>query len=204
MGAGALGWCAVNAREARAYVANEARYAGNGVTYESLVVGLCVYLVLGVGLLYVVGELFTFHVILCVKRLSTYDYILAERAIASEAKATAMARGENSSEIEVMTSVCRLCRLPEEYAPERAARGKPTAKVKAKAKTASKPEPEPKPTDSSARGGASLAVAIAHAIARVRGRARIAAAVESREAFDEFDAELQKLSDARGASRRAR
>ena len=205
-GAALLGWCAVNAREARAYVANEARYAGNGVTYESLIVGLCVYLVLGVGLLYVVGELFTFHVILCVKRLSTYDYILAERAIASEAKATATARGEDSSEIEVMTSVCRLCRLPEEYAPERAARGKPTAKVKAKAKTSSKPEPEPepKPTDSPARGGV-------FSPSQSRTRSRVfeeepesPPPLSREEAFDEFDAELQKLSDARGASRRAR
>ena len=52
-GAGRSGMVRVNAREARAYVANEARYAGNGVTYESLIVGLCVYLVLGVALLYV-------------------------------------------------------------------------------------------------------------------------------------------------------
>ena len=76
--------------EARAYVANEARYAGNGVTYESLIVGLCVYLVLGVALLYVVGELFTFRDFVR-PAITTCDYILAERAIASEAKATATA-----------------------------------------------------------------------------------------------------------------
>merc|ERR1712159_985665 len=105
---------------------------------------------------------------------------------------------------EVMTSVCRLCRLPEEYAPDRAARGKPTAKVKAKAKTASKPEPEPKPTDSSSRGGV-------FSPSQSRTRSRVfeeepesPPPLSREEAFDEFDSELQKLSDARGASRRAR
>ena len=116
--------------------------------------------------------------ILCVKRLSTYDYILAERAIASEAKATATARGENSSEIEVMTSVCRLCRLPEEYAPER--RGETDGKGKGKGEDGFETGTGTE-TDGFIRSRRCfLAVAIAHAIARVRGRARIAAAVESR------------------------
>jgi palmitoyltransferase len=206
-GAALLGWCAANAREARAYVANEARYAGNGVTYESLIAGLCVYVVLGVSLLYVVGELFTFHVILCVKRLSTYDYILAERAIATEAKAAATARGEDASEIEVMTNVCRLCRLPEEYVPERASPGKKqTAEAKAKAAAAAKPssnpDPRPEPTASPGRG-------IVFSPSQSRTRSRVyeeepesPPPVRREEAFDKFDVELQKLSDARGASRR--
>lgn len=92
-GAGLLAWCATAPSEAKAYVRSNATYVGNGVGFVSLIVGVCVYVALGVALLWVVGELFAFHVTLCWKRMSTYEYIVAERAIAADAREQAIERG---------------------------------------------------------------------------------------------------------------
>ena len=122
-GACLAAWLAANGDEAKRYVNERARYAGNGVTHASLIVGVCAYVALGMGLLYVVGELFAFHATLCWRRMSTYEYIVAERAIAADARAAAIERGEDGSDVQVRTSVCRLCRLPEAYAPDREENG---------------------------------------------------------------------------------
>ena len=192
-GAGLAAWCASDPARARAYVNGEARYVGNGVGFASLIVGLCVYMVIGIGLLYVVGELLVFHLALARKRLSTYDYIVAERAIAADLKAKALERGENADDIVVRTSVCRLCHLPNEYVPAR-------------------PVKEERDAKSTKREGSGI-----FSPRRLSLTSKPSGVTEDtngddmdsppplrrEEALGKFDAELQKLSDARGSERKS-
>ena len=192
-GAGLAAWCAIDPARARAYVNDEARYVGNGVGFVSLIVGLCVYIAIGIGLLYVVGELLVFHLALARKRLSTYEYIVAERAIAADLKAKALERGENADDIVVRTSVCRLCNLPDEYVPAR-------------------PGKEKREDAATKREGSGI-----FSPKRLSLTNKPSGAFEDtkdsdldsppplrrEEALGNFDAELQKLSDARGNERKS-
>lgn len=194
-GAGLLAWCATAPSEAKAYVRSNATYVGNGVGFVSLIVGVCVYVALGVALLWVVGELFAFHVTLCWKRMSTYEYIVAERAIAADAREQAIERGEDADAIMVRTSVCRLCRLPEAYAPERPE----------KSSEAAAPPKESKKSGVFSPRKLSLNTSKPTSTKDERHvEPDTPPPVRREEALNHFDAELQKLSDARGQSRRAR
>jgi hypothetical protein len=201
-GACLAAWLAANGDEAKRYVNERARYAGNGVTHASLIVGVCAYVALGMGLLYVVGELFAFHATLCWRRMSTYEYIVAERAIAADARAAAIERGEDGSDIQVRTSVCRLCRLPEAYAPDREKTAPKTPKAPRAIKTKAA-EPPPPSASAKERGGLfSPFKARANKSKVFTDEPDSPPPVKREEALGHFDETLQALSDARGASRK--
>ena len=196
-----LGWLASDEDRARAYIATNATYVGRGVTYASLIGGLCAYIALGGVLLYIVGELFTFHVALCHKGLSTYEYIIAERTIAADLRAVAVERGEDPNDIVVRTNVCRLCYLDEAYAPE-----KPASRAAAPG-TAS----ESKKATAEEKKVAKAQVKAEKVIAKNKTKGAAVSQqkrdespppVRREEALWDFDEELQKKSDARGASRK--
>ena len=200
-GAYLAAWCAAKGDEAKRYVNEQARYAGNGVTYASLIGGLCAYVALGMGLLYVVGELFAFHATLCWRRMSTYEYIVAERAIAADARAAAIERGEDGSDVQVRTSVCRLCRLPEAYAPEREESAPKTPKAPKAIKT--KAAEPPSSSSAKERGGLFSPFKSRASESKIfTDEPDSPPPVKREEALGRFDETLQALSDARGATRK--
>lgn len=198
-----LVWCAVDFDRTEAFVRDEGKYVvSSGITAESLVGGLVAYIALGTALMWVVGELFTFHVVLCWKRISTYDYIVAERAIAADLRQAAMERGESGDDVAVRTNVCRLCRLPEEYEPEKSPereRGGEKSFVACvgcdKDDDGETKAPAPPPQQIPSR---SFVVAAAERDVEPE----TPPAMSKEEALGKFDAELQKMSEARGRTRK--
>ena len=198
LGAYALARCATDASGTRAYVANEAKYVGDGVTFVSLIVGLCAYVALGCGLLYVVGELLLFHAALRFRGLSTYEYIVAERAVAADAKASAIERGEDPDDIDVRTNVCRLCYLDEAYVPKRATRESETKKDIASKDEKVTSTPAPATTEQP------KSKIKASKVEDERARDDSPPPINREEVLGAFDEDLQRKSDARGAARKTR
>ena len=198
-GAYVLGWCASDVDRAKAYIATNASYVGRGVTYASLIGGICAYMALGCGLLYIVGELLTFHLALCYKGISTYDYIIAERAIAADLRALAVEQGEDPTDIVVRTNVCRLCYLDEAYAPE-----KPSARASAPGTARETTKSAGIAVKKAAKAQVKADKVKAKDTTQGAGQKRDESPppVKREDALGEFDEELQKKSDARGASRK--
>lgn len=201
-----LVWCAVDFDRTEAFVRNEGKYVvSGGITAESLVGGLVAYIALGTALMWVVGELFTFHVVLCWKRISTYDYIVAERAIAADLRQAAMERGESGDDVAVRTNVCRLCRLPEEYEPEKSPERRREREEGEKSECVAcvgcdKDDDDGGETKAPAPPLPSRSFVVATAERDVEPETPPAMSKE--EALGKFDAELQKMSEARGRTRK--
>jgi len=209
-----LVWCAIDFDRTEAFVRDEARYVvSSGITAESLVGGLVAYIALGTALMWVVGELFTFHVVLCWKRISTYDYIVAERAIAADLRQAAMERGESGDDVAVRTNVCRLCRLPEEYEPEKSPASERGERGEKSVVTCVGCRDDDDENDDDDDDEKTKAPASAQPRLQLPSRSFVVAAkrdaepetppaMRKEEALGKFDAELQKMSDARGRTRK--
>lgn len=199
-----LVWCAIDFDRTEAFVRDEGKYVvSGGITAESLVGGLVAYIALGTALMWVVGELFTFHVVLCWKRISTYDYIVAERAIAADLRQAAMERGESGDDVAVRTNVCRLCRLPEEYEPEKSPERERGGKGE-KSFVACVGCDKDEDTGSTKAPAAPLSLpSRSFVVAAERDvEPETPPAMSKEEALGKFDAELQKMSEARGRTRK--